>query len=209
MTAPAPSNLFEPLFARGPDPWHFEDSWYEERKATLLLSSLPHARYGAVFEPGCAGGFLSERLARRCDRLLAWDGARQAVQYAAQRLKACAHAQVEHGWVPQRWPEGRFDLVVLSELLYYLPQADIEHVARCCGNTLLASGPEATIVACHWLHPFDNFPLGGARAHEILHEHLQIPRVAQWRDADFCLDIWSASTLGVAQREGRRPPPDT
>lgn len=57
MTAPAPQNFFDPLFARGPDPWHFEGSWYEARKRDLLLASLPHARYESIFEPGCAGGF--------------------------------------------------------------------------------------------------------------------------------------------------------
>jgi SAM-dependent methyltransferase len=205
MTTAAINDLFDPLFALGPDPWHFEGSWYEERKANLLLASLPRARYGAIFEPGCASGFLSERLAQRCDRLLAWDGAQRAVEYAARRLVPFAHARVEHGWVPRRWPAEPFDLIVLSELLYYLDEAAIEHLAHCCRNTLRASGAQAGIVACHWLHPFDGSPLGGARVHDLLHQHLQVPRVAQWRDADFCLDVWSAAPLSVAQREGRRP----
>lgn len=204
MIAKAPQNLFEPLFARGPDPWHFEGSWYEARKRDLLLASLPRPRYASVFEPGCAGGFVSEQLAQRCDRLLAWDGARRAVGYAADRLKPHAHAQVEHGWVPDQWPEGRFDLIVLGELLYYMKEPDIERLAQRCRTTLLASGPEATVLACHWLHPFEDFPLGGSRVHQILHEHLQIPRVAQWRDADFCLEVWSTDPQSVAQREGRR-----
>lgn len=204
MTAPAPQNLFDPLFARGPDPWLFESSWYEARKRDLLLASLPHPRYASVFEPGCASGFISEHLAQRCDRLLAWDGAQRAVDYAAQRLAPYAHAQAAHGWVPDHWPEGRFDLIVLSELLYYLKEDDIERLAQRCRTTLLATGSEATVVACHWLQPFKDFPLGGARVHEILHQHLQIPRVAQWRDADFALAIWSSDPLSVAQREGRR-----
>lgn len=204
MIAKAPQNLFDPLFARGPDPWHFEGSWYEARKRDLLLASLPRPRYASVFEPGCAGGFVSEQLAQRCDRLLAWDGARRAVAYTADRLKPHAHAQAAHGWVPDQWPDGHFDLIVLSELLYYLTERDIERLAQRCRTTLLASGPEATVVACHWLHPFEDFPLGGARVHAILHEHLQIPRVAQWHDADFGLELWSADPQSTAQREGRR-----
>lgn len=204
MTAPAPQNLFDPLFAQGPDPWHFESSWYEARKRDMLLASLPRPRYASAFEPGCASGFISEHLAQRCDRLLAWDGAQRAVDYAAQRLRPYAHAQAAHGWVPDHWPEGRFDLIVLSELLYYLKEDDIERLAQRCRTTLLATGPEAIVVACHWLQPFKDFPLGGARVHEILHQHLQIPRVAQWRDADFGLEIWTSNPLSVAQREGRR-----
>ena len=204
MTAPVPQNLFDPLFAQGPDPWHFESSWSEARKRDLLLASLPRPRYASVFEPGCASGFISEHLAQRCDRLLAWDGAQRAVDYAAQRLRPHAHAQAAHGWVPDHWPEGHFDLIVLSELLYYLKEDGIERLAQRCRTTLLATGSEATVVACHWLQPFKDFPLGGARVHEILHQHLQIPRVAQWRDADFGLEIWTSNPLSVAQREGRR-----
>ncbi|CAN7586462.1 nodulation S family protein [Acidovorax sp. LjRoot118] len=204
MTAPAPQNFFDPLFARGPDPWHFEGSWYEARKRDLLLASLPHARYESIFEPGCAGGFVSEFLAQRCDRLLAWDGAVRAVEYTANRLKPFAHAQVAQGWVPNQWPEGRFELIVLGEFLYYLQETDIERLAQRCRATLLASGSAATVASCHWLHPFDSFPLGGARVHEIMHGHLQMPRLAQWRDADFCLEIWSSARQSVAQREGRR-----
>ncbi len=203
MMAPAPQNLFDPLFARGPDPWHFEGSWYEARKRDLLLASLPRQRYAAAFEPGCAGGFLSEHLAQRCDRLLAWDGAQRAVDYATHRLKTYVHAEAAHGWVPDQWPAGEFDLIVLSELLYYMPEHDIGRLAQRCRATLLSSGPSAAVVACHWLHPFEGFPLGGAKVHEILHHHLQIPRMAQWRDADFCLDVWSTEALSVARLEGR------
>lgn len=202
--ATLPPNLFDRLFAEGPDPWHFKGSWYEARKRDLLLASLPRAHYASAFEPGCAAGFLSEKLAPRCDSLLAWDGARDAVGYAAERLAPYPHARVAHGRVPDQWPEGAFDLIVLSEFLYYLEEHDIARLAQCCRGSLLASGSGATVVGCHWLHPFGGSPLGGARAHDILHGHLQIPRVAQWRDADFCLEVWSTQPQSVAQGDGRR-----
>lgn len=204
MTAAALRHQFDPLFAGRPDPWHFEGSWYEARKRDLLLASLPCARYTSAFEPGCAAGFLSEKLAPRCDSLLVWDGARGAVHYAADRLAPYAHAQASHGWVPDQWPEGAFDLIVLSEFLYYLEEQDIERLAQRCRGSVFASTKGATVVGCHWLHPFDDFPLGGARVHDILHRHLQIPRIAQWRDADFCLDVWFTQPQSVAQGEGRR-----
>lgn len=204
MNAAATQSMFDPLFAQSPDPWHFEGSWYEARKRGLLLASLPRLRYASAFEPGCAGGFVSEHLARRCDRLLAWDGAARAVAHAARRLQNQPGAQAAHGWVPDQWPEGAFDLIVLGELLYYLDEPGIERLAQRCRATLLASAPGATLAACHWLHPFEGFPLGGARVHDLLQEHLQIPRIAQWRDADFCLDVWSTDPQSVAQREGRR-----
>lgn len=126
------------------------------------------------------------------------------MEYTANRLKPFAHAKVAQGSVPNQWPDGRFELIVLGELLYYLQETEIERLAQRCRATLLASGSAVTVVSCNWLHPLDSFPLGGTRVHENMHQHLQVPRAAQWRDADFCLDIWSSARQSVAQREGRR-----
>lgn len=204
MNATIAPGFFDPLFASDPDPWHFEGSWYEARKRELVLASLPLPHYGAVFEPGCAGGFVSEQLAQRCDSLLCWDGAQRAVEYTSRRLQPYPHANAGHGWIPDDWPDRSFDLIVLGELLYYLPEAAIQRLAQRCRSSLMASAHGASVVACHWLHPFENCPLGGERAHEILNEHLQLQRLAQWRDADFALDVWCTEPQSVAQREGRR-----
>lgn len=196
--------LFESMFAESPDPWKFEDSWYEKRKRDLVVSSLPLPRYSAIFEPGCAGGFLSESLAPRCERLLAWDGSQRAVSLATERLMSHPSAHVEQGWIPADWPKEKFDLIVLSELLYYLPSKDIEQVALHCRSSAFASKAGITVAACHWLIPFEGAPLGGLKVHEILQEHLCLSRVCQWRDKDFCLDIWTSDVLSVAQKEHRR-----
>lgn len=202
MTAIDGHTLFDPMFAQDADPWHFEGSWYEERKRKILLSCLPHRRYASVFEPGCAGGYLSEHLAQRADRLLVWDGSARAVEYAEDRLRDHPHCRAAQGWIPNQWPEENFDLIVLSELLYYLPEQDIKAIAqRCHANA--RPGVETTVLACHWLRPFHNFPMGGAIAHATLNAHLQMTRVAQWADSDFCLDVWSTDLQTVAQREGR------
>ena len=195
---------FDDLFKAGPDPWNQEHSWYEARKRDLLLAALPQQHYRSAFEPGCASGFLSEHLARRVDRLLAWDTSARAVAYAAERLHTQPHAQAAHGQVPQHWPTGPFDLIVLSEVLYYLPDGDIQQVADQASATLRAFGAHATLVACHWLQPFSGAPAGGAAVHALLHDRLQLPRVAQWRDDDFCLDVWSTETRSLAQQERRR-----
>ena len=202
MNANEADKLFDPLFAQSADPWHFEGSWYEERKRNIVLACLPHRRYASVFEPGCAGGYLSEHLAQRTDRLLAWDGSERAVQYTTDRLRAHPHCTAAQGWIPNQWPDESFDLIVLSELLYYLPEQDIKSIAqRCRANAL--PGVATTVLACHWLRPFQNFPLGGTAAHAILHADLQMTQVAQWVDSDFRLDIWSTDAQTVAQREGR------
>lgn len=203
MITRAIKDEFETLFVNDRDPWCFESSWYEARKCNLLLASLPHSHFRAIFEPGCASGFLSQQLAQRCDQLLAWDGAQSAVAYTAERLSTFPGARTGHGWVPEQWPESDFDLIVLSEMVYYLNEHDISHLAERCRTTLNRSGPLASLVACHWRHPFDGAPLGGERVHEILNSHLRIPHVARWRDEDFCLDVWCVDPQTPAQLEQR------
>ena len=71
MTLRLPVAYFEEIYSRAEDPWHFETSWYERRKYELTMAALPRERYRRAFEPGCANGALTERLASRCDERVA------------------------------------------------------------------------------------------------------------------------------------------
>ena len=194
------ASFFENLYAQNADPWHFQGSWYEARKRALLLASLPRQRYAAAFEPACANGALTEPLARRCDSLLACDTAAQAVQAARNRLAKQPHVEFMQAWLPEQWPRGRrFDLVVLSEFLYYLEPKSLEALLSELQASLLPGG---TVVACHWRHSIPGCALNGDTAHGCL-QALELPEVLAMRDADFCLNVWSAET-GAAGLEGRR-----
>ena len=107
---------FQKMFDASDDPWSFRTRWYEKRKRELTLASLPRQRYQRVFEPGCANGELSAMLAERSDSLLCQDINEKAVQLAQHRLSNVPHARVDRGRVPHDWPEGAFDLIVLSEV---------------------------------------------------------------------------------------------
>ena len=64
-----PVSSFEDLYRVDPDPWQFATSRYEQRRYDITVACLPRARYAAAFEPGCAIGELTRRLAGRCDRV--------------------------------------------------------------------------------------------------------------------------------------------
>ena len=63
---------------------------------------------------------------------------------------------------PAHWPDGRFDLIVISEVAYYLDRADLARLVARVEGALL---PEADIVLVHWLG-VTHYPLSGDEAAE-------------------------------------------
>lgn len=46
MNDSTPASYFTGMYADAPDPWRLADRWYEHRKYTLTLASLPGAATG-------------------------------------------------------------------------------------------------------------------------------------------------------------------
>ncbi len=168
------------------DPWGYETSWYEQRKYALTLAALPREHYARGFEPGSSIGVLTEQLASRCDALVGLE----LVESVAERARARVgeNTEVRVGRIPEEWPEGRFDLVVLSEVLYYLTEADIADVlARLDG----CMEPGGHVVAVHYRLETD-YPLSGDRVHALLDEHAWT-NVGRYREAAFAIDVYEAA----------------
>ena len=196
VDAPAADPVyFDRLYAAGEDPWGLDERFYERRKREVLLAALPQARFRRAFEPGCALGALTERLATRCDAVVAWDGAAAAVGRAASRLTQHDAVQVARGTIPTQWPDGRFDLVVLSEVGYYC--TDLDALAARVSGCLTDDG---CVVAVHWRHVATDHPHTAAEVHEALGRGLH--RVVEHVEADFLLDVWTRSGTSVATAEG-------
>ena len=189
---------FEELFAQSADPWRFTERWYEERKRAMTLACLPARRYRSGYEPGCANGELSAALATRCDQLLVSDGARAAVDIASGRLSTFDNVRIMQAWVPQEWPDEQFDLIVLSEFLFYLGHDALHGVMEKVQQTLT---PNGTVLACHWRHPVPCSVVPGDSAHEYLDQRLQLPKICSIVEADYLIDVWS-NQPSVAAAEG-------
>lgn len=190
---------FDNLFFESDDPWQFRSRWYEQRKRDLTLACLPRRRYQSAYEPGCANGELSAALATRCDRLLVSDGSVRAVALARQRLAGIDHVEVRHAWLPSQWPTGLFDLVVMSELGYFLSSLAFDGLAD---RALASLGPGGTLLACHWRRTGADCELDGDEVHRRLEQRLGLARVGHWVDDDFRLDVWCRDARSVAQQEG-------
>jgi SAM-dependent methyltransferase len=157
-------DYFARLYAADPDPWRFATSDYERAKYAATLASLPRARYAAALEVGCSIGVLTHALAARCDALLALDVVPEVLDAARARCAEASHVRFARAQVPDAWPEGRFDLILLSEVVYYLDRADLARLAARLAETL---APGGDCVLVHWLGETD-YPLSGDAAAEGL-----------------------------------------
>lgn len=190
---------FDAMFSASDDPWHFKTRWYESRKRELTLAALPAPRFGTAYEPGCANAELSLALAPRCDRLLISDGSLKAVQVARERSAHLGHVEVRHAWLPEAWPEQQFDLIVLSEVAYYLDEAALDLLAE---RILASMLPNAALLACHWRARIGGCAMSGDEVHRRLADRLALPHLAGYSDDDLRLDVWSLDCRSVAEREG-------
>lgn len=196
------SSYFHDQYGRSGDPWGFETRWYEQRKHAISVAQLPQMRYRRGFEAGCSIGVLTAQLAPRCDSLLSCDLVPAAVQAAAQRMAGHPHVAVRQAAIPAQWPAGRFDLIVLSEILYYFDDADLRQVLDKATGAL---EPEGTLLAVHWRHPVREHPRSGDDVHAILGRQPGLARLVCHREPDFLAEVFirtETAPLSVAQATG-------
>jgi 2-polyprenyl-3-methyl-5-hydroxy-6-metoxy-1,4-benzoquinol methylase len=157
-----PPAYFETLYQSNPDPWDFAGSPYEQQKYAQSLAALPDRRYANALEIGCSIGIFTRMLSARCDHVVAIDAAESAL---VQARANCAGLPVrfEKLTIPGDWPQGRYDLIVLSEILYYLSAPDVEKTADLARAALLEGG---AILMVHFLGVTD-YPLTGDEAASI------------------------------------------
>ena len=202
LTRPRPPReVFEDLYLRSADPWEFESSFYEHRKRALSLAMLPRARFGSVFEPGCSIGVLTRELAARADAVTSTDISDRALDLAGRRLAAAPHVTLAQGSVPQDWPEGRFDLVVVSEIGYFLQHRDLSELAARTEASLTDDG---VVLLCHWRHPNDGWELTGDQVHEAFRAREGLRVLAEHREADFRIDVLTLASAVMDQQADPR-----
>lgn len=135
-----PLEHFTALYANSRDPWNYETSDYERRKYQATLDALTRPRYASAIEAGCSIGVLSARLAERCTGLIALDFSALAVAQATERLRGFPGARATCAALPDEWPQGCYDLIMLSELVYYLNHEGIVSLAMLVARDAAWSG---------------------------------------------------------------------
>ena len=136
-------HAFEALFAGRADPWRY-DTPYEQGKYDQTLALLPRGRIGRALEAGCAEGHFTVRLAPRVGELVAADISSLALERAAERCAGLANVSFERLDLAQDAVPGRFDLIVASEVLYY-----VGDLAACAARFAGALAPGGLLLAAH------------------------------------------------------------
>lgn len=177
---PASDPALEDLHATRADPWGTTHRWYERRKRDLVLAALPRQSFDRGLEVGCSRGELAADLATRCRTLVAVDRSPAAIARARDVVPDNVETAVLD--VPDQWPDTPFDLVVLSEVGYFLSPLDLE---RLLGQIADSLAPHGSVVLCHWRHPIRGWPLDGPDVHErALATPGLPPLMARYRDRD-------------------------
>ncbi|SDQ69929.1 N-acetylglucosaminyl deacetylase, LmbE family [Curtobacterium sp. UNCCL20] len=191
---------FDAHYARKPEGWDFEGSWYERRKRAVTVAALPRERYRSALELGCATGVLTAALTERADAVLGTDISAAPLERARLRAPAARFVQAA---LPSEWPDGRWDLVVMSEVGYYLSPADLDATID---RVLATLDDDGVLVSCHWRHPDDEAVSDGDTVDARLTALWPRPAVVRHVEEDFVLSVFpGAAVVSVAAAEGLTP----
>jgi len=160
---------FENKFRVNIDPWNYTHSRFEWVKRQMLLRACGPSKYGRVLELGCAIGETMRVLARLSLRLVAVDASPTALSEAARRAPRDRRIRFHRAILPGQMPRGPFDLIVVSELIYYLRPHYLKPLAD---RIFAALAPGGMTVVLNHRRPFDDAAIPPALAHSRLRRRL-------------------------------------
>jgi SAM-dependent methyltransferase len=177
---------FEARYRREGDPWGYESSRYEHEKYAATLKACGDGPFACALELGGSIGVFSRLLAPRCRSLVTIDGSQTAVAVARRRLAGRAGLTAVAGRIPPEIPRRDYDLVVASEILYYLSPSELDDTLEVIRQRLVTGG---RLVAVHWRPGGPERPFDAATVHARLRGLDWLDWVADAATDDYLLDV--------------------
>ncbi|EKE43079.1 type 12 methyltransferase [Oceaniovalibus guishaninsula JLT2003] len=174
------------LYAANADPWGHLTRPYERAKYDATLQAAGDGPFALALEVGCGNGALALRLADRARRLIAVEMIADAAKAARERLAHLGHVRIVEGAAPEALPPLAPDLIVLSEVLYFLT---VPEIGRLAGWIRAHAAPGCRLVAVNWTGETGE-TLSGAQAARILRDGL-----AEWRGSHRAFDGFAIDVL--------------
>lgn len=184
---------FDRMYSEERDPWKVATSWYEQRKIAIVVAALSSAAYDRALDPACGTAHLALAIAQRCGEVVASDASPAAIEVARETCAGSDRIRLSTASVPydETGPAGPFDLIVLSEFLYYLGDLDRSFVIE---SVLERAAGRVELVTVHWREQPEDGTISGDGVHEELREVLKGKgfrhQVAHF-DEEFVLDIFT------------------
>ncbi|MGW6783453.1 class I SAM-dependent methyltransferase [Streptomyces sp. NPDC054987] len=157
---------FDKAYRARTDPWGTLHKAYEREKFADTASLLPAGRFRSALEIGCGVGALTRLLAPHCDALLATDCSGAAIEQARANCADLDGVSFATLRVPEELAGGEadLDLVVMSEVGYYLSDADLALAAR---RICARLRPGGHLLLAHWVHEGAEGVMTGRGVHEV------------------------------------------
>jgi SAM-dependent methyltransferase len=195
-TSSVEPEFFETLYQRERDPWSFESSPYENEKYRVTIETAASSPAARCLEVGCSIGVLTRRLAAVTGHLVATDVSATALELARDRCRDLPNVTFRQVTNPDGSFQGSFDLIVLSEVVYYWDDRDLERVAAGILRTLDAGG---RLLLVHYLGETD-YPKSGDEAVAALAAQLGplFSTAFALRNEKFRLDLWRREDAAAA-----------
>jgi trans-aconitate methyltransferase len=177
---------FEALYRNTPDPWGYETSTYEQSKYRATLEACGSGPFAQALELGGSIGVFTALLAPRCRQLISIDSAPTAVRSARIRLEGFPQVETVLGSIPDEIPARTYDLVVASEILYYLEPNVLEATLAFLSQHMPAP---ARLVAVHWRPSGPERPFTAEQVHARLRELEWLAPVRSGDTSEYLLEV--------------------
>ncbi len=183
-------DFFDDMYQKNSDPWNFKKSEYEAQKYTATIAALPRPRYRSGFEIGCSIGVLTEKLAQKSEKLLAVDITERALEQARERCQNLPQVRFANLFVPETYPNEKFDLTMLSEVGYFWSRQDLTKAYYLIAEHL---EPGGHLLMVHWTPFVPEFPRTGDEVHDtflkLAQTDKQMRHLAGRREERYRLDL--------------------